>query len=251
MNEKKYKEKLLELLMELSKAKKREVGFVEAKTIVRDGLSILGLDANDILGFAKAPNERKIRRVRGSQAWFKKMYEGGWKYAGNFEYEGLINNGFIVMERELPNLTLNAIREELEAILKEDEESYIHVPNPDLMRIAPGFYQKKESLPGMIAVPGSLKIVSKDIPDSVKAVRDPYLKEIMKIVGEDVKIIPKAVKEPKEGFESEVNDFMIDAKTEMKTLEELFFEGTGKNAVWRGNETKAFKEWKKDLDNGN
>lgn len=245
MNEKKYKEKLLELLMELSKAKKREVGFVEAKTIVRDGLSILGLDANDILGFAKAPNERKIRRVRGSQAWFKKMYESGWKYAGNFEYEGLINNGFIVMERELPNLTLNAIREELEAVLKEDEDSYIHIPGPEF-----------RGLPGMIAVPGSLKtvkgsFVSKDIPDSVKAVRDPYLKEIMKIVGKDRKIIPKAVKEPKEGFESEVNDFMIDAKTEMKTLEELFFEGTGKNAVWRGNETKAFKEWKKDLDNGN
>jgi len=52
------------------------------------------------------------------------------------------------------------------------------------------------------------------------------------------------VKEPREGFESEINDFIEDAQKEMKNWEEIFFDETGRNAVWRGKETKAFKIWK-------
>lgn len=224
MNEKKYKEKLLEFLIESNKAKKREPGFVEAKTIVSEGLTILGLDANDILGFVKAPNERKIRRVRGAQAWFKKMYESGWKYAGNFEYGGLLNNGFVVMERELPNITLNAIREELEAIIKNDEGSqYIHVPDPEILRGGP------------------MKLTAQIDSVVPQKFKDEMIGPVYKSK------IPKAVKEPREGFESEVNDFLLDSQKEMKTDEILFFEETGKNAVWHGKPTKAFKEWKERL----
>ena len=220
MNDVKFNEKLIEFLIELAKPKKYEAGYVEAKRTVSEGLAILGLDANDILGFVKSDNERRIRRVRGSQAWFKKMYGDGWKYAGNFEYEGLMNNGFIVMERELPNKTLNVIREELEALLKEDEGSkYIHVPDPEKLRET--------------------------------AVVNPYALHATDVVkfekrGDLKKAILKA-REPREGFESDVNDFMIDAQKELKTLEEVFFEETGKNAVWHGKETKAFKSWKEEI----
>jgi len=240
---KKLLEKLLEFLVESNKPKKYEVGYVEAKTIVSDGLSILGLDANDILGFAKAPNEVRIRRVRGSQAWFKKMYENGWKYAGNFEYAGLLNNGYVVMERELPNPVLDAIREELEAIFREDEGSkYIHVPNPLMDRGEPkvygpgpdGGYMNRD----VIVVPESPEDLQ---PYPIKLRKNVDLEETIK------KAIKKA-REPKEGFESEVNDFMINAKTEMKSDEQLFFEETGKNAVWHGKSTKAFKEWKERLE---
>ncbi|KKM75146.1 hypothetical protein LCGC14_1393140, partial [marine sediment metagenome] len=117
MNDRKFNEKLLEFFMELAKPKKYEVGYADGIRIVQDGLSILGLDASDILGFTKPANERSIRRLRGTQAWFKKMYEDGWRYTGTFEYEGLPYNGFVVMERELPNKTLDAIRDEIEVIL--------------------------------------------------------------------------------------------------------------------------------------
>jgi len=266
MNEIKYKEKLLEFLIESNKAKKREVGFVEARTIISEGMTIIGLDANDILGFVKAPNERKIRRVRGSQAWFKKMYSNGWKYAGNFEYEGLINNGFVVMERELPNPVLDVIREELEAIIKEDEGSkYIHVPNPLMDRGEPkiygpgpdGGYMNRESPDDSHPYPTDMKLISKDMPDRVREIRNSYLEKIAggrenfveRIGDEEISLIKVSkAREPKEGFESEVNDFMINAKTEMKSDEQLFFEETGKNAVWHGKSTKAFKLWKENLD---
>ena len=226
MNDRKFNEKLLEFFMEIAKPKKFEAGYVEAKLIVRDGLAILGLDATDILGFVKAPNERAIRRVRGAQAWFKKMYEGGWKYAGNFEYEGLLNNGFVIMERELPNKTLDAIRDEIEVILKEDESKYIHVPKA----IPPEFR-------GMIAKTGSLR----ESPDDLHPY--PTVEELNKGI--------EKVREPKEGFESDVNNFMLEATKEMKTLEEIFFDETGKNAVWHGKETKTFKQWKVGIKDAN
>jgi len=226
MNEKKFKGKLLEFLMESSKPKKYEVGFVQGNRIVNDGLVILGMNATDILGFAKPENERRIRKVRGVQAWFKNMYENGWRYNGTFEQEGLLNNGFVVMERELPNKVLDAIREELEILLRNDEgEKYIHVPNPDILK-------------GM----GNIRSLPKSLEE---------MKPMSGYVGDDMLRaegkIPKAVKEPREGFESDVNDFMLDAKKEMKTAEELFFDETGKNAIWRGKETIAFKEWQKKV----
>lgn len=224
-------EKLLEFLVESNKAKKREIGFAEAKTIISVGLGILGMDANDILGFVKSPNERKIRRVRGSQAWFRKMYNEGWKYAGNFEYEGLLNNGFVVMERELPNPILDAIKDELNALLKDDESSkYIHIPDPEKLRGSPEIQNIEERMDNTHK---SLKAMGYK-EDEIKTYHHPT--------------IPTSVKEPKEGFESDVNDFMIDAKKEMKTDEQLFFDETGKQAIWHGKPTKAFKEWKEGLD---
>ena len=227
MNDRKFNEKLLEFFMELAKPKKYEVGYADGIRIVQDGLSILGLDASDILGFTKPANERSIRRLRGTQAWFKKMYEDGWRYTGTFEYEGLPYNGFVVMERELPNKTLDAIREEIEAILKEDEHSkYIHVPKA----IPPEFR-------GMIAKTGSLR----ESPDDLHPY--PTVEELNKGI--------EKVREPKEGFESDVNLFMIESTKEMKTLEEIFFDETGKNAVWHGKETKAFREWKIGIHDAN
>ena len=113
--------KYIELLMELNKPKKYEVGFVQPNVTVNDGLVMLGLTATDVLGFVRPAEDRRVRRSRGAQAWFKKMYEDGWRFAGNFEYEGLMNNGFVVMERELPNKVLNIIKEELEALLKDEK----------------------------------------------------------------------------------------------------------------------------------
>jgi len=104
---------LKEILKEMAKPRKWEVGFVEARRTINDGLIILGMNATDILGFAKEENETKVRRTRGSQAWYKKMYEDGWRYAGNFEYEGLLHKGFVVMEREIPNKRLEQLIEQL------------------------------------------------------------------------------------------------------------------------------------------
>lgn len=244
MNDKKYKEKLLEFLVELGKPKKYEVGYADGSRIISDGLRILGMDANDILGFTKAPDEIRIRKVRGSQAWFNSMYANGWRYSAKFEYEGLSHNGFYIMYRELPNLTLNAIREELEVMLRDDEgERYKHTPNPEILRGGPMLINSDvESV-----VPKGLakkKITLTEKGRKVKEAVDRAMK------GEDIIFdVPKAVKEPREGFESDVSDFMLDAKKEMKTEEELFFEGTGKKAVWHGKETKAFKLWKEGLNN--
>ena len=80
------KEKLKELLKEINRPKKYEIGFVDARRIISDGLSIIGLDATDILGFAKEANETRVRRVKGAQAWFKRMYQDGWRFGGAFEY---------------------------------------------------------------------------------------------------------------------------------------------------------------------
>ena len=93
----KFKTKLKEILKELSKPKKYEPGFVDARRIISDGLSIIGMDSTDILGFAKEANENRARRVKGAQAWYKKMYQDGWRFVGAFEYEGLTYNGFVVM----------------------------------------------------------------------------------------------------------------------------------------------------------
>lgn len=203
--------------MELSKPKKFEIGFVQGNKIINDGLVTLGMNATDILGFAKPANERRIRKVRGAQAWFKNMYKNGWKYAGSFEQEGLLNNGFVVMERELPNKVLDAIREELQILLRED----VLIVTPD----APMSF-----IPKIVEInPDKLQTVTFEKPGDLR------------------KAILKA-REPIEGFESDVNDFMIDAKKEMKTLEESFFEETGKKAIWRGKETIAFKSWKKELE---
>lgn len=238
MNEKKYKEKLLEFLVELGKPKKYEAGYADGSRIIQDGLRILGMDANDILGFTKAPNEIRIRKVRGSQAWFNSMYANGWRYAAKFEYEGLSHNGFYIMYRELPNLTLNAIREELEVMLRDDErEKYIHVPNPEILRGSeiPPIEERMET------THKALKAMGYKEEEIVE----------QKFKNEMIGPVYKAVKEPREGFESDVSNFMLDAQKEMKTDEELFFGETGKKAVWHGKETKAFKLWKEGLDNGN
>ena len=229
---KKIIEKIAEMLIELGKPLKREVGFVEAKRIISDGLALIGLDANDILGFVKAPNEIKIRKVRGSQAWFKKMYEDGWKYAGNFEYEGLINNGYVVMEREIPNKVLDAIREELEFLLKDDS------------------VERHKDSDSVLRAEGKLKLINSDVESVVPKGLDEKLEAIKKfgakVVYAKPPLIPKAVKEPREGFEPDIENFMIEAQKDLKTEEEQFFEATGKNAVWHGKETKAFTEWKKE-----
>lgn len=239
MNENKFKEKLLEFLSESSKPKKFEVGFVQGNRTINDGLVILGMNATDILGFAKPANERRTRKVKGAQAWFKKMYEDGWRYKGTFEQEGLLHNGFVVMERELPNKVLDAIREELEVILKEDEGAkYIHVPDPGIVEMTIDKLQK-------------LMPVRQDY-DITGGYAEGFRKAEEKLKLEKRGDLEKAIlktREPREGFESDVNDFMIGAKKEMKTLEESFFEETGKNAVWRGKETIAFKSWKEGLEN--
>ena len=256
----KFNEKLIEFFMELAKPKKYEAGYVTAGRIITEGSRILGMNANDILGFTKSDSERRIRRVRGAEAWFKDMYNKGWRYAGNFEYEGLLNRGFVVMEKELPNKVLEAIRDELKFILKEDDSKYKHPVDPEKLR----------GLPGIIAVPGSLKTtkpredidITKATPDDIaKLLKEamsekstPYVSLDVPYSYQDKVSVPyktpeliKKIKEGKEGFESDINDFMIESQKEMKTLEELFFEDTGKNAVWHGKETKAYKGWKENL----
>jgi len=218
---------LKEILKEMAKPRKWEVGFVEARRTINDGLIILGMNATDILGFAKEENETKVRRTRGSQAWYKKMYEDGWRYAGNFEYEGLLHKGFVVMEREIPNKRLEQLIEQLiveEIVIRPDDPMLFIDKGPDI------------------------SLVTKDTVKSerIGAVRKAYLKELEKSKLNPVvaPVIPKFVKEPREGFESEINDFIEDAQKEMKNWEEIFFDETGRNAVWRGKETKAFKIWK-------
>ena len=230
MNEKKFKEKLVEFLIELGKPKRYEVGYVQGNKIINDGLSVLGLNAMDILGFSKSASDNRVRKTKGAQAWFKKMYESGWKYVANFEQEGLLTNGFAVMERELPNETLNVIKQELEALLKDGTE----------------FVPIKK-----------ISIVAKDIPEDLMKMREEYIHKIKTkpmsgYVGEDMLRaegkIPKTIKEPREGFDSEVNDFIIDSQKEPKSYEDIFFEQTGKNAVWHGKQTIAFKKWLEGLD---
>lgn len=255
-----FNEKLIEFLIELGKPRKYEAGYVQANKIVNDGLNILGMNASDILGFAKSDNDRRVRRVRGSQAFFKNMYDKGWRYAGNFEYEGLLNNGFVVMERELPNKTLDAIREELEVLLR-DKGTHTK-PNIDIDQ----FTTLKDtaiklpiveiSTDALHPYPTKLVKVEKESPNVTfdkpigKAIKTYTITEKGKKALELIDELDKA-REPKEGFESDVNDFMLESKKEMKTLEEIFFDETGKNAMWHGKETKNFKSWKEGLENGN
>lgn len=213
-------EKLKEILKELVRPPKFEVGFVDARRIISDGLSIIGLDSTDILGFAKDANETRERRVKGAQAWYKRMYEDGWKFAGAFEYEGLLYNGFVVMERELPNKRLGELIETL-----TDERV---VRTGSAMELDRG-----PDLPGLVAVPGSLK---------------PKIEEKQEVPVHYPYDVIKEVKEPKEGFEDEIVDFIVNSQKGMKSLEELFFDETGKNAIWKGKETKGFKAWKGDRD---
>ena len=222
MNEKKFKEKLVEFLVELGKPKRYEVGFVQGNRVINDGLNILGLTPIDILGFAKSANDSRVRKSKGAQAWFKKMYEDGWKYVANFEQEGLLTNGFIVMEKELPNKTLNIIREELDVMLR-DETEFVPIRK--------------------------ISISAEDVPKELMEMREKYIHKIEDpriISQEDYDNFHKKLK-PIEGFDDEVNDFIIDAQKEKKTLEQSFFEETGGNAIWRGKETKAFKSWKELL----
>lgn len=244
MDEKKFKEKLVEFLVELGKPKRYEVGFVQGNIVINNGLNILGLNAIDILGFAKSANDSRIRKSKGAQAWFKKMYEDGWKYVANFEQEGLLTNGFIVMEKELPNKILDVIREELEALLRSDK---------DILQTSP--------LSPMTFIPKTerkISIVAEDVPKELMEMREEYIHKIVEVNPDKLQTVTfekpgdlrKAIlktREPREGFNSEVNDFIIDAQKEKKTKEVLFFEETGKNAIWRGKETKAFKSWKEIL----
>ena len=223
MNEKKFKEKLVEFLVELGKPKHYQVGFVQGNRVINDGLNILGLTPIDILGFAKSANDSRVRKSKGAQAWFKKMYEDGWKYVANFEQEGLLTNGFVVMEKELPNKTLNIIREELEALLR-DETEFVPIRK--------------------------ISISPEDVPKELMEMREEYIHKIKDpriISQEDYDNFHKKLK-PIEGFDNEVNDFIIDSQKEKKTYEEVYFEETGKNAVWRGKLTKAFKLWLEGLD---
>jgi len=258
MNEKKFKEKLVEFLIELGKPKRYEVGFVQGNRVINDGLNILGLNAIDILGFAKSANKSRSRKSKGSQAWFKKMYEDGWRYVANFEQEGLLTNGFVVMERELPNETLNIIREEFETLLRDEKkisivakdipkelmemrEEYIHKIveiNPDKSPTVT-FEDKPFDFGRDVKKP---KVISQEDYEKFHGGKDPRV-----VSQEDYEKFHKKL-EPKEGFDSEVNDFIIDSQKEKKTYEELFFEETGKNAVWRGKNTIAFKKWLEGLD---
>jgi len=235
---------LKEILKEMAKPPKHEVGFVEARRTINDGLVILGMTATDILGFAKEANETRARRSRGSQAWFKKMYEDGWRYAGNFEYEGLLHAGFIIMERELPNKRLEQL---IESLSKEDKDPFqIDTPilgidkGPELpgrITLKDGVVQPKEKT--------ELEIIKKKAEkfDSLKEYYTPKVPPI-KI---PYKLIEK-VKEPKEGFEPDIDALIGESQKGMKSLEELFFDETGRNAIWRGNETKGFKNWKENRD---
>ncbi len=256
---KKILEKLIELIMESANPKKYEVAYAAGSTIIQEGLRILGIDASDILGFAKPENEIRIRKLRGSQAWFNTMYASGWRYVAKFEYEGLPHNGLFIMQRELPNLTLKAIKEELDVLIRSQDEGsrYIHVPNPEILRggpelinsdvesVVPQLY-KDEAIGEVYKAKKGLakkKITLTEKGREAKEVIDQMIKE--------GQILPTAVREPREGFESDVNDFMLDAQKEMKTDAQLFFEETGKKAIWKGKETKAFKTWKEGLDNAN
>lgn len=248
MNEKKFKEKLVEFLIEVSKPKKYEVGFVQGNRIINDGLVILGMNATDILGFAKPANERRMRKVKGAQAWFKKMYDNGWRYAGNFEQEGLLSNGFVIMERELPNKTFDAIRKELEILLRDNKNEI----NTENLTFYTDEGAKRVAVIEKEQIDDYFKNL-KPIPESLKEfkpmsgyVGDDMLRAEGKLPSRYAKL--EGVKKPREGFESEVNDFIIDAQKEQKTSEQLFFEETGGNAIWRGKETKAFKEWKKKVE---
>ena len=226
---------LKEILKEMAKPPKHEVGFVEARRTINDGLVILGMTATDILGFAKEANETRARRSRGSQAWFKKMYEDGWRYAGNFEYEGLLHAGFIIMEREVPNKRLEQL---IESLSKEDKDPF-QIDTPILG------IDKGPELPGRITLKDG--VVQPKI-QITREISTPF-KNVGEGVGiKDVKIIPKEILEPKEGFEPDIDALIGESQKGMKSLEELFFDGTGKNAIWRGKETKAFAQWKQDRD---
>ncbi len=239
----KFSGKLLEFLIELGKPRKYEAGYVQANKIVNDGLNILGMNASDILGFAKSDSDRRIRRVRGAQAFFKNMYDNGWRYAGNFEYEGLLNNGFVVMERELPNKTLDAIREELEVLLR-DKGTHTK-PNIDIDQ----FTILKDTPDALHPYPTKLVKVEKESPTVTFDKDIPYSYQDKVSVPYKTPELIKKIKESKEGFESDVNDFMLESKKEMRNLEEIFFDETGKNAMWHGKETKNFKSWKESLEN--
>ena len=231
------KTKLKEILKELIKPKKYEVGFVEARRVVDDGLAIIGLNATDILGFAKEANETRARRSKGAQAWFKRMYEDGWRFPGQFEYEGILHAGFILMERELPNKRLEELIETL------DDETVVRTGSAMELDRGP-------ELPKIVEIN----------PDAIQPLPDVFKKERMEITHNALKemgykeeeiteyIVPKAVKEPKEGFEDELSDLITEYQTQVPTDEEQFFKDTGKNAVWRGKETKAFKSWKENRD---
>lgn len=250
MNDIKFKEKLVEFLMELAKPRRFEVAYADGNTIVQEGLTILGLDASDILGFAKPSNEIRIRQVRGSQAWFKNMYSMGWRYVAKFEYEGLSHNGFFVMERELQNKTLDIIREEIEVLLKEDDTYYQAQIDPESLRGSP-YIPLADKPKGLAQKKITLTEKGKRTVEALKSMG--YKADEINTFPSQVdleKVINK-VREPKEGFESEINDFMIESKKELKTEEELFFDATGKNAVWHGKETKTFKEWKAGIKDAN
>ena len=245
-------EKLKEILKELSRPKKFEVGFVDARRVISDGLAIIGLDSTDILGFAKEANEVRTRRVKGAQAWFKKMYEDGWRFTGAFEYEGLLYNGFIVMERELPNKRLGELIETLadERVVRTSSALEID-RGPELPKGFRGLVAKPGSLEPKEEIPG----IEERMETTHKALKSMGYKED-EITTFQIKIekkgdLEKAIlkaREPKEGFDSELTDFIGDAQKEMKTLDTLFFDETGRNAIWKGKETKGFIKWKKDRD---
>ncbi len=233
------KEKLKELLKELSRPKKYEVGFADARRIVSDGLAIIGLDASDILGFAKEANKTKTRRTKGAQAWFKRMYEDGWRFPGQFDYEGILYAGFVIMERELPNKKLEELIETItdETVVRTGSAMELD-RGPELPRIyGPGQFDYGRNKPKENVGEGvGIKDV-KIIPKPVKEMEETK-----------AYIIPEAVKEPKEGFDTEIAKLVEHFQNAGPTDEEQFFKDTGKNAVWRGKETKAFIKWKEPRD---
>ncbi len=223
------KEKLKQILKELARPPKFEVGFVDARRVISDGLAIIGLDSTDILGFAKEENETIARRTKGAQAWFKRMYEDGWGFKGMFEYEGLrlLYGGFIIMERELPNKRLTELIETLtdEKVVRTSSEIEIdRGPElPELLKEA----MSTKAIPyiPLEKTPKSPAKIAEEIADYV---------------------VPKTIKEPVKGFQAEIDEVIRNFQNAGPTLEEQFFEDTGKNAVWKGKETKAFIKWKED-----
>jgi len=178
-------ELLKEIIKALAEPQEFELRIVTITELLTDGVALTAMNSADRLNLGAGKG--KTRYERNSEAvtaWFGQITNGGWKYGGTFEYEGLPNRGVILLYKNKTNKKL------LELVDKLDGKT-----------LSPT--EKLEKLQAAIK------------------------KRQAEIEDDDVEI--KSAEE--------IAESISDIK--------LFEATTGKNAVWQGRLTKAYKEWKK------
>ena len=208
------------ILNALAEPRKYEIAFINGYEAIDEGLLLTNLSPANKLGLKKAEKSLKQRRTTAIEEWLKYKARQGWFFDGQVEIEGLTDNGFIQMKRELPNEKLLAL---LNLRAKKTNVNKIVIPKEDMI------------------IEKISEIAGEDYNYSGVEFDDMVMNEVEEIPEELIQQAISSKQTLKQTLEKGLSNIVDE------TLMEQFERETGKNAMYRGKITKGYLEWKKNV----